>query len=113
MAQIAWTAMLEQGREYSFLRDQVHEATGPTEDLDVIDPELLTNLQVATEKLRWWVEQSEWIETIVRACDWPPGHGMPDAAFDEEQRRFPLSELYDQTAGSNHLVSASGSSVAQ
>ena len=58
MAQIAWTAMLEQGREYSFLRDQVHEATGPTEDLDVIDPELLTNLQVATEKLRWWVEQS-------------------------------------------------------
>jgi hypothetical protein len=99
VAQMAWMAMLEQGREYSFLRDQVHWSTGPTEDLAVVVPELLTQLHVATDKLRWWVEQSEWIESIVRACDWPPGRGMPDEAFDEEKSHLPLSRLYNPDKG--------------
>jgi hypothetical protein len=99
VAQAAWMAMLEQGREYSFLREQVHEGTGPTEDLDVVDPDLLTKLQLATENLRWWVAQSEWIESIVRACDWPPGRGMPDEAFDEEKKNLPLDRLYNADKG--------------
>jgi hypothetical protein len=97
--QMAWMAMLEQGREYSFLRDQVHWSTGPTEDLAVVEPELLTQLHEETDKLRWWVEQSEWIESIVRACDWPPGGGMPDEAFDEEKSHLPLSRLYNRDKG--------------
>jgi len=51
-----------------------------------VTPELLAKLQAEAEKLRWWVAQSEWIESVVRACDWPPGAGMPNAAFDEEQK---------------------------
>jgi hypothetical protein len=51
-----------------------------------VTPELLAKLQAEAEKLRWWVAQSEWIESVVRACDWPPGGGMPNAAFDEEQK---------------------------
>ena len=27
---------------------------------------------------------------VRRACDWPPGGGMPNAAFDEEHKHLPL-----------------------
>ncbi len=98
VAQMAWAAMLEQGREYSDLRDQVHDATGPTEDLGVVDPDLLTEFQAATAKLRWWVGQVEWIESIVRACDYPPGRGAPTAAHDERTKEMTLTELHDDAS---------------
>jgi hypothetical protein len=56
--------------------------------------EVAAEMERATNAIRWWVEQSEWIEAQVRACDWPPGQGMPNAAFDEDRKYMLLPELY-------------------
>ena len=90
VAQMAWEAMLMQGRAYAEIRDIVGEVATTPE----LTPELLTRLQDEANKLRWWVAQVEWIEQLVRACDWPPGGGMPSAAFDERKKDLPLSRLY-------------------
>lgn len=89
VAEMAWQAMVEQGKEYRGALNVVEEK-GVTN----VTPELLTKLQDEANKLRWWVAQVEWIETLVRACDYPPGRGMPRAAFDEEKKHLPLSQLY-------------------
>jgi Protein of unknown function (DUF3102) len=89
-AEMAFKAMIFQGRRYSEALETIQQ-----EDAHDITPELLRQLQAEADRLRWWVEKCEWIETLVRACDWPPGGGMPDAAFDEEKNHLPLSELYD------------------
>jgi hypothetical protein len=90
VAQMAWSAMLFQGQEYALMLHTIEE-----EGLHSVTPKLLTTLQAEAEKLRWWVERSEWIEGLVRACDWPPGGGMPTAAFDEHRKHLPLCKLYD------------------
>jgi Protein of unknown function (DUF3102) len=87
VAQMAWEAMIAQGRAYSEIMDYVREAA---------TPELLAKAQAEANELRWWVEQVEWIEQLVRACDWPPGRGMPSAAFDEKKKDLPLSRLYGE-----------------
>jgi hypothetical protein len=51
-------------------------------------------MQEAADAIRWWVGECEWIEAQVRACDWPPGRGMPRAAFDEDRKYMLLPELY-------------------
>jgi hypothetical protein len=98
VAWMAWSAMLEAGREYSEVRHQVHQSTGPTEDLGVVDPDLLTDLQRPTETLRWWVAQVESLEAQVRACDYVSGGPMPHAAFDALTKDKTLAELYDDEA---------------
>jgi hypothetical protein len=93
VAQMAWEAMVDQGREYSRVLHEVQD------NVTNVTPELLAKLQAEAEKLRWWVAQSEWIESIVRACDWPPGRGLPKAAFDEEKSDLPLGRLYNRNKG--------------
>jgi len=93
VAEVAWSAMLEQGKNYVGIKHTVEE------DLDSLTPEIAAELQEQADVLRWWVEQVERLETLVRARDWPPGRGMPEAAFDEELRDLTLSELYDPEIG--------------
>jgi Protein of unknown function (DUF3102) len=96
VAETAWTAMI------CSVRDYIH-ARAPLDDVLEFDPSAITpeflveitpKIQEAVDALRWWVEQREWIEAQVRACDWPPGRNMPRAAFDEERKHMLLSELY-------------------
>jgi hypothetical protein len=67
-------------------------------DPSAITPELLADItpkmQEAVDAIRWWVGECEWIEAQVRACDWPPGRGMPREAFDEDRKYMLLPELY-------------------
>jgi hypothetical protein len=93
VAEIAWWAMMEQGRAYREAMDEVEERI---EDggMRSVTPDTLARSHAEADKLRWWVAQVEWIETLVRACDWPPGGGMPRAAFDENRTNLPLSRLY-------------------
>jgi len=53
-----------QGREYSRVLHEVQD------NVTNVTPELLAKLQAEAEKQRCWVAQSEWIESVVRACDW-------------------------------------------
>jgi Protein of unknown function (DUF3102) len=95
VAETAWKAMMCSAYDYRLARLPLSEAL---EYGDPITPELLVEvtpqMQEAADATRWWVEQSEWIEAQVRACDWPPGQGMPNAALDEERKHMLLPELY-------------------
>jgi Protein of unknown function (DUF3102) len=90
VAQAAWESMIAQGRRYARI---LPDPEFP--ELNNLTPEYLTEIHAQAEKLRWWVRQVEWLESIVRACDWPPGRGMPNEAFDETLKTKPLSNLYD------------------
>jgi hypothetical protein len=88
VAEAAWRAMMLQGTRYAEVLHTVQE------DVGGVTPELVAELQAEADKLRWWVGRSERMEALVRACDWPPGGGMPEAAFDEEEKCLPMSALY-------------------
>ena len=92
VAQAAWESMIVQGRRYA-------ETMLDPESLELnsLTPEYLTEVHTQAEKLRWWVRQVEWLESLVRACDWPPGRGMPQAAFSEVLKNKPLSNLYNDS----------------
>src|SRR5215203_583705 len=102
VAQAAWESMIEQGRRYAEL---MPDPEFP--ELNNLTPEYLTEILTQAEKLRWWVRQVEWLESIVRACDWPPGRGMPEEAFNEIHKNKPLSNLYNDGNG-NGLPSPRG-----
>jgi hypothetical protein len=88
VAEKAWSAMVFQGRHYAQIYWEIQE------EPSALTPELGAQLNEEAQKLRWWVERVEWIETLVRASDWPPGRGMPKAAFDDEKKHLTISELY-------------------
>ena len=96
VAETAYRALVCSALDYRHARGPLDEAL--EYDPSAITPEFLAEvaaeMERATDALRWWVEQSEWIEAQVRACDWPPGQGMPNAALDEERKHMLLPELY-------------------
>jgi hypothetical protein len=96
VAETAYRALVCSALDYRHARGPLDEAL--EYDPSAITPELLAEvvaeMERATDAIRWWVEQSEWMEAQVRACDWPPGQGMPKAALDEERKHMLLPELY-------------------
>jgi len=94
VAEMAWGSMIEQGRAYTFAMDDMREAA---------TPERVEAARKAATELQWWVTQVEQLEQVVRACDWPPGRGMPSAAFDEKKRELPLARLYGDELQQQHL----------
>jgi hypothetical protein len=87
VAETAWKAMLCAMQDYRHVVHTIEEVG--------ITPELLDEASATKDRLRWWVEQCEWIESLIRVCDWPPGQGMPSAALDEGKKYLPFPELYD------------------
>jgi Protein of unknown function (DUF3102) len=96
VAETAYRALVCSALDYRHARAPLDDAL--EYDPSAITPELLAEvaaeMERATNAIRWWVEQSEWIEAQVRACDWPPGQGMPNAAFDEDRKYMLLPQLY-------------------
>src|SRR5918997_5989990 len=78
---------------------------GLVDQIDRATPEMLTEIHGAADRLRWWVGRVEWIETLVRARDWPPGRGMPRAAFDPDNKDRLLCELYVEDEDMDGLLS--------
>jgi hypothetical protein len=56
-------------------------------------PKLLEDVDRELAELEWWLGRVNWLESQVRAEDYPPGRGMPDAAFDESRKHMTLKEL--------------------
>jgi Protein of unknown function (DUF3102) len=95
VAETAWSALMCCLREYRLARAPLEDEDGRSELTPSGLSLVLREVEAAASILRWWVEQSEGIETQVRACDWPPGRGMPDAAFNPERKHLLLSDLYE------------------
>ena len=51
---------IRESGEYSRVLHEVQD------NVTNVTPELLAKLQAEAEKQRWWVAQSEWIESVVR-----------------------------------------------
>jgi hypothetical protein len=94
VAEMAWGSMIMQGRAYTYAMDDMREAA---------TSERVEAAKKAATELQWWVAQVEQLEQVVRACDWPPGGGMPSAAFDEKKRELPLARLYGDELQQQYL----------
>jgi hypothetical protein len=94
VAESAWSMLILRVRQYRAARAPLED--GSSADLSPAQlTRVLRGIESAKSTLSEWVEECEWIESQVRACDWPPGRGMPSAAFDGKHKHLPLTELYD------------------
>ncbi len=81
-------------RESEELLD-TNEPLSPTERgfLEEAAPELLAAVDERIEQVRWWLSQVNWLESVVKAEDYPPGRGHPDKTKSGERGHYTLKEM--------------------
>ncbi len=81
-------------RESEELLD-TNEPLSPTERgfLEEAAPELLAAVDERIEQVRWWLSQVDWLESVVKAKDYPPGRYHPDKTKSGERGHYTLKEM--------------------